>query len=129
VFNIDGQDVELTGTVDAVLNIAGDNVLVDFKTTSFGYTQMHTTISPQLKIYALLLSDDMDIHSVGFIELNKRNGGVSSPIRERFNKAIYQEQIESLVKNALYLKNNIAKNPYACINGYMKCPYIEKCWA
>lgn len=126
---LDHEYTKLEGTPDALVEINGKNVLLDFKTSAYNYDPLKSDISLQLNLYAWLLTQNgYKVDQLCYMVFSKSTGSIQTPIFVDYDEKKALAMISEAVQ---YWKRNLGsdeRNPNACMIGKSICPFSEKCW-
>jgi CRISPR/Cas system-associated exonuclease Cas4 (RecB family) len=123
------EETTIEGTPDALVEWNGQNVLLDFKSSSYAYQDTKTDISLQLNLYAWLLEQNgYKVDAICYYVFNKSNGCIQTPYLVPYDKNKALSMIGNMV--TFYIRNNgyYEKNASACSAYKVPCSYAELCW-
>jgi len=127
------KGVKLEGTPDFLGSYNGRISLRDFKTSGYNYAKEKAHVALQLNLYAYLslsTGETKSIDTLGYTVFNKGSGSIQD-LTWDFDEAIMYSMLDDLVAYCATFDNrqSFPKNPNACVQGTMKCPFFEQCWS
>lgn len=125
------RGVKLEGTPDALVMYKGKLTLVDFKTSSQRYADGKVESSDQLRLYAYLLQENLNvkIEQIAYVVFIKtKEPSIQMQVME-----LDQEDLKLRIANIETLcleiaaKNEYPQNFNSCLNYGRKCKFFDKC--
>lgn len=125
----DSRGIDAEGTPDALVKWGDKNVLLDFKTSAYNYTDLQTDTSLQLHFYAWLLEQNgYTVDELCYIVMNKATGGIQTPYRIAYDPKKAIDFINPMVDYWVRNIGKYEKNAAACSNYKTGCPFVERCF-